>query len=183
MIGQFLPHLEMGPGVTCLLCHMESRLTHGDHISTMSLHHTFQCSGLFKQYMCLLYWERSYSNTQSIFLQVQAIGGLPDKIYDIWDVTGQRKEAKFTWDQVRNDNLEFASKFKPRCRFDRLYVRHSEPKTVNPVYFELCGLERLKSCQRFCSDHWGLLTHFNILSKVPKQLLDSAYDEKASSLC
>ncbi|XP_045180890.2 tyrosyl-DNA phosphodiesterase 2-like [Mercenaria mercenaria] len=96
------------------------------------------------------------------------IGGLPEGVFDIWEVTGKRPEAKFTWDIQRNDNLEWSHRYKPKCRFDRLYVRHSEPKVLKPEYFELVGLERLKSCQRFCSDHWGLLTHFNILSKLPK---------------
>lgn len=101
-------------------------------------------------------------------LQVAEIGGLPDKLYDIWEVTGRRREAEYTWDMQRNDNLEMPGKFKPRLRFDRLYMRHSEPKTIHPEYFELCGLERLKPSRRFCSDHWALLIHFNILSKVPK---------------
>ncbi|KAL3891595.1 hypothetical protein ACJMK2_003851 [Sinanodonta woodiana] len=99
------------------------------------------------------------------------IGGIPENVYDVWEVTGKRPEAKFTWDMTRNDNLEYSSKFKPKCRFDRLYIRHSKPKAlVKPVYFELVGLERLKSCQRFPSDHWGLLGHFNVLAR----LLESA---------
>ncbi|KAL4218066.1 Tyrosyl-DNA phosphodiesterase 2 [Mactra antiquata] len=99
--------------------------------------------------------------------EVQEIGGIPEGIYDVWDITGQRKEAKFTWDTLRNDNLEFGQ-FKPRCRFDRIYIQHSVPKVVKPEYFELVGIERLTSCHRFPSDHWALLTHINILSKVPK---------------
>ncbi|XP_052249406.1 tyrosyl-DNA phosphodiesterase 2-like isoform X2 [Dreissena polymorpha] len=100
--------------------------------------------------------------------EIDAIGGLPENIYDIWEITGKRPEAKFTWDLMRNDNLRMPNRFKPRCRFDRLYIRHSEQKEVKAEYFELCGLERLRNVQRFCSDHWGLLAHFNILSKIPK---------------
>ncbi|WAR16190.1 TYDP2-like protein [Mya arenaria] len=100
--------------------------------------------------------------------EITEIGGLPEGILDMWEVTGKRPEAKNTWDLLRNDNLQMPGKFQPRCRFDRKYVRHSTPAVVKPEYFELCGIERLKTCQRFCSDHWGLLTHFNILSKVPK---------------
>lgn len=99
--------------------------------------------------------------------EITEIGGIPESLFDIWEVTGKRPEAKFTWDTQRNDNLEWGARYKPKCRFDRLYIRHSEPSTLKPEYFELIGLERLKSCQRFCSDHWGLLTHFNILSKLP----------------
>jgi len=100
--------------------------------------------------------------------QIAEIGGLPEGILDAWEITGKRPEAKNTWDLLRNNNLQMPGKFQPRCRFDRMYVRHAEPKVVKVEYFELCGIERLKSCQRFCSDHWGLLAHLNILSKMPK---------------
>ena len=97
------------------------------------------------------------------------MGGLPDGILDIWEVTGKRPEARYTWDTARNDNLEWSSRIRPKLRFDRLYLKHPSNKTiVKPVYFELVGIERLKSCQRFPSDHWGILSHYNILSKIPK---------------
>ena len=99
-------------------------------------------------------------------LQVQQIGGVPENIYDLWEITGKRPEAKFTWDTYRNDNLNAEGagpKFKVKCRFDRLYLRNSTPKKIKTEYFELIGIERLKSCQRFCSDHWGLLAHFKVI--------------------
>ncbi|XP_013407946.1 tyrosyl-DNA phosphodiesterase 2-like [Lingula anatina] len=94
--------------------------------------------------------------------ELAAIGSLPDNIYDLWEVTGKRKEAAFTWDLTRNDNLEWQARFRPKCRFDRLYIRHSTPRTqLKPVYFELTGLERIPGCRRFPSDHWGILAHFD----------------------
>lgn len=98
--------------------------------------------------------------------EVANIGGVPRGIQDIWEMTGQRPEAAYTWDMFRNDNKVFPGKFKPKLRFDRLYIRGAKPPTVEPVYFELVGLERVARCGKFPSDHWGLLTHFNILSKV-----------------
>ena len=93
--------------------------------------------------------------------QLVLIDGIPDGLYDMWEVTGKRPEAKFTWDCMRNDNLEMSGKFKPRARFDRVYLSHCEPKPkLKPVYFELVGIERLP-CQRFPSDHWGILTHYD----------------------
>ena len=93
---------------------------------------------------------------------MQEVGGLPDNILDLWEVTGKRPEAKFTWDLMRNDNLAWEKKFKPRCRFDRMFLRHpSTGSKLKPVYFELVGLERVKACKRFPSDHWGILAHFN----------------------
>ncbi len=63
---------------------------------------------------------------------------------DVWIETGQRKEVQFTWDMTRNDNLLFEGKFKPRCRFDRVYLRQSMPPTVEAINFGLIGLKRLK---------------------------------------
>ncbi|XP_041361676.1 tyrosyl-DNA phosphodiesterase 2-like [Gigantopelta aegis] len=101
--------------------------------------------------------------------ELDKAGGLPEGVLDLWEITGKRPEAKFTWDLQRNDNLEWNMKFRPRCRFDRLYLRHSKLKpAIKPVYFELVGIERLTSCQRFPSDHWGILTHFDILDRVDK---------------
>lgn len=98
----------------------------------------------------------------SCLYQLYEIGGIPEGISDMWMATGRRPEAEFTWDMSRNDNLAWPGKFKPRKRFDRLYLRNSKPDAkLEPVYFELVGLERLTTCQRFPSDHWGLLTHFN----------------------
>jgi tyrosyl-DNA phosphodiesterase 2 len=91
--------------------------------------------------------------------EVQQIGGLPRGVDDIWEATGRRQEAAYTWDTQRNDNLEWAHRFGPRCRFDRLFYRPNDRLTA--VYFELVGLERLSSCRRFPSDHWGILAHFN----------------------
>lgn len=83
-------------------------------------------------------------------------------MFDLWQMTGSRKEAEFTWDMSRNTNLEWAWEFKPRCRFDRIYIRHSKPKSVIiPKYFELIGLEKIASCGLFPSDHWGIMTHFD----------------------
>lgn len=93
--------------------------------------------------------------------ELQSIGGLPGRICDVWQATGSRKECLYTWDMMRNTNLTMNGKFKPRCRFDRLYYRpkssdESQTFTLMPVYFELEGLERLKTCNRFCSDHWAI---------------------------
>ncbi|OWF50295.1 Tyrosyl-DNA phosphodiesterase 2 [Mizuhopecten yessoensis] len=98
--------------------------------------------------------------------EVASIGGPPPGVHDIWEKTGQRPEAAYTWDMSRNDNLVFPGKFKPKLRFDRLYIRGAEPPTIEPVYLELVGLERVAKCGKYPSDHWGLLTHYNILSKV-----------------
>ncbi|KAL3891598.1 hypothetical protein ACJMK2_003854 [Sinanodonta woodiana] len=102
--------------------------------------------------------------------ELSQIGGLPEDVDDIWEVTGAQPETEFTWDVQHNDNLEWSKHSfgnKPRLRFDRIYIRHCKPKaTVKPVHFELVGQERMRSCRKFPSDHWGLLSHFNILSRM-----------------
>jgi len=99
--------------------------------------------------------------------EIANIGGVPSDAVDLWESTGKRKEAQFTWDMSLNDNKEMppGAKFKCRCRFDRLYLRQPSdtPPKFKPVYFELAGIERLKDCRRFCSDHWGILAHLDVL--------------------
>lgn len=104
--------------------------------------------------------------------ELTVIGGMPTDVCDIWESTGKRKECLYTWDCLRNTNLTINSKFKPRCRFDRMFYRPSKvdksdekklkASTLMPVYFELEGLNRLKSCSRFCSDHWAIQSYFQL---------------------
>jgi hypothetical protein len=64
-----------------------------------------------------------------------------------------------------NTNNNFSSNnFRPRARFDRLYFRSSiENKTkFQPSFFELKGLEKISSIQRYCSDHWAIQACFNL---------------------
>lgn len=95
-------------------------------------------------------------------LQLELAGGIPPGIEDLWISCGSRKECQYTWDMVRNCNKELPGKFKPRCRFDRAYIRHSHPKRVVPAHFGLVGIEKVTSTQCFPSDHWGLHIHFKI---------------------
>ena len=92
-------------------------------------------------------------------MQLSEVGGIPVNVIDMWEEAGRRPEAQYTWDTTRNDNLEWKLKFKPRCRFDRLYCRSTD--RLRAVYFELVGLERCDGCRRFPSDHWGILAHFD----------------------
>ncbi|XP_069705027.1 tyrosyl-DNA phosphodiesterase 2-like [Periplaneta americana] len=94
--------------------------------------------------------------------ELELAGGIPPGIDDLWIATGARKECQYTWDMVRNCNKEMPGRFKPRCRFDRAYVRHSFPKRATPVHFGLVGIEKVSNTQCFPSDHWGLHVHFKI---------------------
>ncbi|KAG8187623.1 hypothetical protein JTE90_027033 [Oedothorax gibbosus] len=92
--------------------------------------------------------------------ELTELGGLPNGVEDLWIACGQRKECAYTWDLTRNDNLIMNGRFKPRCRFDRAYIRHANPRALKPVHFGLVGLERLLPHRCFPSDHWGILCHF-----------------------
>lgn len=94
--------------------------------------------------------------------ELEQIGGIPPGIDDLWIACGSRPECTYTWDAQRNDNTEIPGRFKPRMRFDRVYLQHSSPWKIVPKHFGLVGIEKLKSCGRFPSDHWGLIVHSKI---------------------
>ena len=66
---------------------------------------------------------------------------------DVWVATGSRKEVEYTWDTLRNNNTEIPSKFKPRMRFDRVYLRPSNAGDVKPEHFGLIGIEKVPGHQ------------------------------------
>jgi len=92
--------------------------------------------------------------------------GLPDNVQDMWVATGSRKEVEHTWDTLRNTNVEIPSKFKPRLRFDRVYLRPSQSKDIKPEHFGLVGIQKVPGHQIFPSDHWGIYCVFKLLKKV-----------------
>ncbi|XP_059140543.1 tyrosyl-DNA phosphodiesterase 2-like [Physella acuta] len=87
---------------------------------------------------------------------------IPPGVLDLWEVTGRRPETRFTWDLTINDNMQYPEGNQPRKRFDRMYIRHSSTPAVEPLNFRFIGTDRLPSCQRFISDHWGLLASFRV---------------------
>ncbi|KAK4289355.1 hypothetical protein Pmani_037668 [Petrolisthes manimaculis] len=91
-----------------------------------------------------------------------AAEGLPAGIFDMWEACGRRQECKFTWDTARNTNKQFPGSFKPRLRFDRVYLRPSNPPTLNAEHFGLVGIQRVTGTQSFPSDHWGIIIHFKV---------------------
>ena len=66
---------------------------------------------------------------------------------------------------MRNTNKQMPGKFKPRCRFDRVYFRPATAKesqwVAQPKFFGLIGLQKIANYQCFPSDHWGLLMDFD----------------------
>jgi len=95
--------------------------------------------------------------------ELVASGGLPERTVDVWEKCGARKEVQYTWDMMRNTNLQANfGKFRPRCRFDRIYLRDSSPSTVTASQFGLIGLQKITDTQAFPSDHWGLRCLLNL---------------------
>ena len=88
---------------------------------------------------------------------------LPSNMQDVWEELGKRKDVQYTWDCLRNTNLQMPGKFKPRMRFDRVIVRKAETNTaVKAKTFNLIGISKVPGCQSFASDHWGILVCFQL---------------------
>merc|ERR1719376_307329 len=95
--------------------------------------------------------------------ELVASGGLPDRTVDVWDRCGARKKVQYTWDMMRNTNLQANfGKFRPRCRFDRIYLRDTLPTSATASHFGLIGLQKITDTQAFPSDHWGLRCVLNL---------------------
>lgn len=92
--------------------------------------------------------------------EVAAVG-LPANTVDVWQACGGKVADKYTWDVSCNDNLEWPYPNKPKLRFDRTFLGQAKA-ALRPTSFSLVGKERLPSCKRFPSDHWGLLMEFSL---------------------
>jgi len=101
--------------------------------------------------------------------ELTGIGGLPDGVRDSWEVMGSRKEVQYTWDLQRNSNLEWPGKWKPRCRFDRVYIRQNEDRSVKINKFGLVGLEKVEGTQAFPSDHWGVKIGLDLVQVMSRK--------------
>ncbi|CAC5371217.1 TDP2 [Mytilus coruscus] len=155
-------------GLPCLLMtsHLESMKTNSDerkHQMKRALHHVVNAS---RDRTVLFGGDFNVKDRE-----IREIKGLPKGVLDIWIETGRNKETQFTWDTSINTNLKWAENqdFKPKIRFDRIYMRH--PKTepvISPVSFQLIGKEKIPTCGLFPSDHWGLLVHFDITINTTK---------------
>ncbi|XP_069936326.1 tyrosyl-DNA phosphodiesterase 2 [Cherax quadricarinatus] len=100
----------------------------------------------------------------------------PSNFFDLWEACGRRPECRWTWDTERNTNKEMPGRFKPKCRFDRVFLRSAESPLVKPQHFGLLGLEKAPGTQSFPSDHWGIIVHFEIV----KRANDSASSQSLS---
>lgn len=64
-------------------------------------------------------------------------------------------------DEKDNLNAFEGAKFKPKARFDRIYVKHAKANgpAWKPTQFSFVGTQRILKYGRFASDHWGILCH------------------------
>ncbi|OQV21102.1 putative Tyrosyl-DNA phosphodiesterase 2 [Hypsibius exemplaris] len=92
---------------------------------------------------------------------VKIAGGLPANVRDLWVEGGSRPEVRYTWDCATNVNAgALISHGKPRCRFDRLYLRPSQQQQLRFKFFGFAGIDKVPHSQRYASDHWGLMSDF-----------------------
>ena len=95
-------------------------------------------------------------------VEIESVG-LPPGCVDAWEECGADPTKKYTWDMSANNNRPFPEVVGLRRRLDRLYLCQSEPTKVRLTSFDLIGQERIQSCGRFPSDHWGVLTQFELV--------------------
>ncbi|CEM15524.1 unnamed protein product [Vitrella brassicaformis CCMP3155] len=97
--------------------------------------------------------------------------GVPSHIRDVWELLGKPDSCRYTWDMAANDNLVMQGGGKPRCRFDRLFIGQRPQGSASPPSgryrwvpqsIEMVGTDRLSSCGRFISDHFGLLVKLEL---------------------
>ncbi|XP_068201510.1 tyrosyl-DNA phosphodiesterase 2-like isoform X2 [Palaemon carinicauda] len=87
---------------------------------------------------------------------------IPDA-HDLWETCGRRPECRWTWDTQRNTNKEYPGRYKPKTRFDRVYLKQATPAAVTPKHFGLVGIQKVAGTQSFPSDHWGIIVHFQVV--------------------
>lgn len=83
--------------------------------------------------------------------------------HDLWETCGRRPECRWTWDTQRNTNKEYPGRYKPKTRFDRVYLKQASPAAVSPKHFGLVGIQKVAGTQSFPSDHWGIIVHFQVV--------------------
>ncbi|XP_064117055.1 tyrosyl-DNA phosphodiesterase 2-like isoform X2 [Macrobrachium nipponense] len=82
-------------------------------------------------------------------------------ILDLWEVCGRRPASCWTWNMAENTNKTIPNK--PKCRFDRLYIKQSSLDHIRPDEFRLIGKEKVPGRPCFPSDHWGIFVNFKVL--------------------
>ncbi|XP_071545260.1 tyrosyl-DNA phosphodiesterase 2-like isoform X2 [Panulirus ornatus] len=108
-------------------------------------------------------------------------GVLPSSVFDLWEACGRRQECRWTWDTMRNTNRNMPGHFKPRLRFDRVYMKPAIPPVITPKHFGLLGLEKAPGTQSFPSDHWGIIVHFEVVGKQAGNFKTSSSSGGSSS--
>lgn len=84
------------------------------------------------------------------------------KLGDAWVMAGCDDDEKFTWDTMKNDNLQMdTARFKPRSRYDRVFLFGPSDSFPSVTSFRLLGKQRLAS-GTFISDHYGVLVDVEV---------------------
>ena len=84
--------------------------------------------------------------------ELVASGGLPDRTVDVWERCGARKEVQYTWDMMRNTNLQVEIFYEPQPLLLLSGQLWQVPPTV-PVRPHLSS--RLSTDHRRCLSLWS----------------------------
>ena len=151
-----LPIEFSGVSTHLMTSHLESMKDHGSE-RKKQLKTVFSImSDLHKSKACIFGGDLNLRDSE-----VKSVG-LPQNTVDVWEACGSEEAHKYTWDVGANDNLNWQFPNKPKLRFDRVYLSPSHGK-LQPKSFSLVGKERLPSCGRFPSDHWGIWMEFELM--------------------
>lgn len=105
--------------------------------------------------------------------EISQLGGLPEGIQDAWEVLGKPENSAFTWSNERFDICEYEPK--TRTRFDRIFFKGNESKSIVPKNMVPLGVKKLPS-GLYPSDHIGLYVSF-LINKVPVKNIKSATNQ------
>lgn len=150
-----LPITYCGVSVHLMTSHLESQKDHATE-RTSQLRAVFRVVGELQDSRACV-----FGGDLNVRDEEVASVGLPANTADVWQACGGNYVHKYTWDVASNDNLDWPYPNKPKLRFDRVYLGQAVA-SLHPESFVLVGKERLPTCGRFPSDHWGLLVEFSL---------------------
>ena len=90
--------------------------------------------------------------------RARMLGANAGSVPDAWEALGSAPATRWTWDTGTNKNCGIAASIK--CRFDRVF--YAAPRGGRATSMQLLGLQRVPALGLHPSDHYGILTEFQL---------------------
>ena len=91
-------------------------------------------------------------------VRAQTLGANAGGVPDAWETLGSDPATRWTWDTGTNKNCGIVAAIK--CRFDRVFS--AAPHGGRATRMQLVGLQRVPAVGLHPSDHYGVLTDFQL---------------------